>query len=210
MPRRVVGLTVCCLLLAWGLVAAPRKDDPSPVYYLQSTVGDKSVYVSNDGDQSWDYVLEVTAARHEGAILLVTLQGGAAGKEPQSYRYEVSEKGVCKVAQGETVLEVPECFLRLPFKKGVTWEITQTQDGETYTTQYAVGGEEEVEVPAGKFRCVSIESVCAFKGITWTYTEWVAPRYGMVKELLVGKDNDSVRTDYVRTSALKFFTPGGK
>jgi hypothetical protein len=210
MCHKIVGLAGCCLLLSWDILAAPRNEDPAPVYYYASTVGDKLVYEANDGDRSWTEVLEVTEARQKGAAVLVTLRGADGLKrEPEPLRYAVSDKGVYVVGEGDDVLESPQCLLRLPFKKGETWEATRTtRDRETITTKYTSTGEEEVEVPAGKFRCVRVESECVLKGVTWTYTRWVAPRCGLVKEVLVGKEG--VRSDYVSTVVLKSFNPGGK
>ena len=203
MLRKVVGPTACCLLLAWAVVAAPRKDDPPPVYYQPATVGDQLVYERDYGAQSWELVLEVTDVRHEGAALIVTLREVEGDLAPESYRFDVSAKGVYSVGEGDAALGSPVCFLRLPFKKGETWEAAHKLDGETYPTKYTAAGEEEVEVPAGKFRCLRIESEYVFKGATCTRTCWMAPRCGMVKKVDAGMG-------YVGTTVLKSFTPGGK
>src|SRR5262245_22100594 len=206
MCRKVIGPTTCCLLLSWGVVAAPRKDEPPPVSYHASIVGDKGVYDLNDGQQSWELVLEVTDARQKGAALLVTVREVEGDRAPESYRYEVSAKGVYLVGEGDAVLESPECFLRIPFTKGETWETAHKLEGETYPTKYTAAGEEEVEVPGGKFRCLRVESEFVFNGVSYTRTRWRAPRCGMVKEVVVGKDGE--RTVYTRTTVLKSFAPG--
>jgi|GEM_PF-1453050 len=208
MFHRVVRPIACCLLLSWGVLAAPRKEDLPPAYYHPSMVGDKLVFEQDYGDHSKEWVLEVTDARQKGVALIVTIRGTKGEGTPGSFQYEVSTKGVFKVATEDAVLEPPECFLRLPFKKGDTWETTRTQDGETYTTKYTVGDQEEVEVRAVKFRCVRLESKFVFKGVSCTVTDWMAPRCGMVKEVLVG--TDEVGTEYARTTVLKSFAPGGK
>jgi hypothetical protein len=210
MLRKVFGPTTCCLILSWGVLAAPRKADPTPAYYHPSTVGDKLVFEEDYGDHSRQWVVEVTDARQKGAALIVTVRAGEGDGTSESWQYEVSDKGVYKVGEGDAVLESPECYLHLPFKKGETWETGHKHEGKTYTTKYTVSGEEEVEVPAGKFRCIRIESEFVYNGMTYTHTRWRAPRCGVVKDLVVGKDNDNLRTDDVRTTVLKSFTPGGK
>jgi hypothetical protein len=210
MFHRAVGPITCCLLLSWGVLAAPRKDDPPLAYYFLSTVGDKLVLVMKDGDQTRDGVVEVTEARQMGAAMIVTVRIVEGDRTSQSCRYDVSDKGVYKVGEGDAVLESPECYLRLPLKKGDTWETAHTHEGETVTAKYMFAGEEDVEVPAGKFRCLRIKSEYLFQGWTFTDTRWFAPRRGMVKEVIVGKDNEKVLMDYVRTTVLKSFTPGGK
>src|SRR3954471_15243107 len=114
MLRKAVGPTTCCLLLSWGVLAAPQKDAPPPVYYHASAVGDKGVYDLNDGQQSWRLDVEVTDIRRKGAALLVTVREVEGDRAPESYRYEMSDKGVYLVGEGDAVLESPECYLRLP------------------------------------------------------------------------------------------------
>lgn len=204
MFRQASGPITCCLVLSWAVLAAPRKDDP-PAHFHPSTVGDKLVYKEDDGRRSMEWALEVTDVLQKGAALIVTLRGAEGHKTP-AFRYEVSDKGVFKLGEDDTVYERPECFVRRPFKKGETWETTDARlDGGAATIKYTSMGEEDVEVTAGKFRCVRVDSEYEFMGLTWTRKQWLAPRCGMVKEVVVSKDND-----YAHTTVLKSFTPGGK
>lgn len=208
MLRKIVAPTTCCLLLSCGVLAAPRKEVPPPVYYVPSAVGDTLVYEQKEGDQSWDYVVEVTEARQKGAALVVTARVTEDDGTSRPGQHEVSDTGVYRAGAGDTALESPECYLRLPFKKGETWETAYTHEGEGVTVKCIVAGEEEVEVPAGKFRCIRIESEFVFNGASFTRSRWRAPRCGMVKEVVVGRDGE--RTVYARTTVLKSFAPGGK
>src|SRR5438270_479774 len=81
-------------------------------------------------------------------------------------------RGGSLVGEGDAALESPECYLRLPVTKGDTWETAHRLDGETYATKYTVGEEAEIEVPAGKFRCIRIESEFVFNGVSYTRTRW--------------------------------------
>jgi len=202
MLRKIVGPTTCCLLLSCGVLAAPRKEHSPPVYYIPSTVGDKLVFEDDFGDQR-EWVAEVTEARQNGAAKFVTVRVLQGDFTSEPWRHEVSDKGIYRVAVGDAVLESPECILRLPFRKGETWETTRIDQGETVTHKFASADEEEVEVPAGKFRCLRVEAECVFKGVTWKRTLWYAPRVGMVKA--VDKDNHSVLT-----TVLKSFAAGGR
>jgi hypothetical protein len=209
MVRKFVGPTACCLILSWAVFAAPRKDDPLPTYYHPSKVGDKLVYMEDNGRRLMEWGLEVTEVRQKGAALIVTIRGADGVKTP-TFRYEVSDKGVCKLGEDDTVYDSPECFVRLPFKKGEKWETTDApQDGEISTAKFTSAGEEEVEVQAGKFRCVRVDTEWVSEGLTWTRTQWLAPRCGMVKEVLVC--TDKVGTEYAPcTTVLKSFTPASK
>jgi len=205
MFRKVVGPLACCLFLTWGIVAAPRKDDSPPAYHLASKVGDKMLYEDRRGDQSEEYVMEVIEAKPKGAAMIVTVRRVQDGRTSEPWRNEASDKGVWKVAEGDGVFESPKCVVRLPFHKGDTWETPYWFHGERITAKYTSAGEEDVEVPAGKFRCLRIEAKSLVSGDTWTETRWMAPRVGMVKEELAGSDNRPVLT-----TVLKSFSPGDK
>jgi hypothetical protein len=66
-----------------------------------------------------------------------------------------------------------------------------------------VAGEEVVEVPAGKFRALWVESKLESAAPTPTGTYWYAPGVGVVKSVL----NTSTG---VQTTVLKSFTSGKK
>ena len=207
MFRRVAGPITCCLLLSWGVVAAPRKDDPASSYYLASKIGDKWVMAMDDGDQRWENVVEVTEVRQQDDILVVKLRDPSDTGGP--CRFEVSNRGVYKVTEG--VDGGRFCYVRLPFNKGDTWETTaKNRLGDTVIMRYTSAGEEEIEVPAGKFRCLRVEEECVVRGVTWTASHWMAPRVGTVKSVLVGKDGEGKLADYVCFCVLKSFTAGSK
>jgi hypothetical protein len=205
MLRKVVGPIACCLFLTWGVPAAPRKDDPASSYYSATKVGDKLVYEDKRGSQSEEYVIEVIEARQKGAAMLVTVLRGQDDWKSEPWRNEISDRGAWKVAKGDAVFESPKRVLRLPFLKGDTWETSYWYNGERVTGKYTSADEEEIEVPAGRFRCLRVEAKSVIKGDTWTDTFWWAPRVGIVKEELVDNDNRPKLT-----SVLKSFTPGDR
>lgn len=69
-------------------------------------------------------------------------------------------------------------------KKGDTWK--REDDGKTMTWVHE--GEEEVSVPAGKYRCVRIRRDYELAGEKSSITSWYAKGVGLVKsEELIGK-----------------------
>lgn len=206
MFRKAVGLTACCLFLSWGVVAAPRRDAPGPVYYHASQAGDKSVFEVSANGRFWcEVAYEVTDVQRMGTAVLVTKRRtvGGTDDEPPG-RVLLSDGGVYTLSEGDFIYPTPFCLVRLPVKKGETWETTYGgAQGETITTKYTSVGEEEVEVPAGKFRCLRIELEAVVNGETELRTNWYAPGCGQVQAKLKYQD---LETTYV----LKSFTPGSK
>ena len=70
--------------------------------------------------------------------------------------------------------------------------------------KYTTGKEEEVEVPAGKFKAIRVEMENVINGAVFRTTYWHAPGAGMVKIV----SHDHKRGD--RVQVLKSFTPGKK
>jgi hypothetical protein len=95
---------------------------------------------------------------------------------------DVSASGVYKVAFAGKVFAAPEAMLKLPAKPGDTW----TVDYETpphrdvVTATYTVGKVEDVEVPAGKFKAIRVESNTTER-LPGSSTSWYAPGVGLVK-----------------------------
>lgn len=100
--------------------------------------------------------------------------------------YEVSERGVICYARGvrgESLVKVdpPQTVVPGDLKPGATWET----DGEVADTQmherFTVGAEEEVYVPAGKFRAFRFHME-ETNVIAIAVDRWFTPGVGLVKE----------------------------
>ncbi len=103
--------------------------------------------------------------------------------------FGLTEEGIVMYGSGfkdedpELDFENPRLVLKFGAKKGATWE---AKDGDI-ALAFEHGGEEEVEVPAGKYKAVKI--ICRYKSSLGdsTLTEWYAKGVGLVKSLSVTK-----------------------
>jgi len=91
---------------------------------------------------------------------------------------------VCPARRDErgniTKLIPPQKLLALPLKKGVTWNF-DGKIGETNVAQfYDVAGDEDVDLPAGKFRAWRIHCEQTSPSVA-TIDRWFAPTIGFVK-----------------------------
>jgi hypothetical protein len=106
-------------------------------------------------------------------------------------RYRVTTDGVALVSKKvtasgavpEELVRAPELFLKLPLVRGATWKY-----GPFDAT---VGDDEDVTVPAGKFRATRVDfklgksvprPICNIMGMAETITMWLAPGTGIVKQ----------------------------
>jgi hypothetical protein len=119
----------------------------------------------------------------------------------------VSADGLVRVrgGPGAAAIDPPRPELRLPARAGAAWTWDAAGVGHNPPTKvaYKVVGEEEVEVPAGKFKAVRVEAVLTAGPLTHRTETWYARRVGVVKRVVgVGKDE--------QVTELLSFRPAGK
>jgi hypothetical protein len=189
------------LLNVTGLAAAqPKKDEP--VLYYPTREGDKRVYETKGADgKTREMTQVVTKIEKKDGIVRVSLGFDLDGETYPYEEVEVSEKGVVRLVFARRKLDPPSPMLQLPAKPGDKWEYQpRAARGEFPKTKTTVGKEEDVEVPAGKFKAIRIDHERDGKD-SERQTQWYAPRVGLVKTITVRDGKETV-------SVLKSFTPG--
>lgn len=193
------------LLVTGGFAGAqPKKDEPA--LYYPTREGDKRVYeITPRGEKATEITQVVTKAEVKDGVVRVAL-GLVVGGEAHPYEeVEVSEKGVVMHVSLRQKVDPLLPLLQLPAKPGNSWEYQPkaTPGREFPKTKHTVGKEEDVEVPAGKFKAIRLELDQDRKDgkNPVRQTEWHAPRVGMVKKVTVWDGGETVW-------ALKSFTPG--
>jgi len=201
MSRAFVTLAI----LASGLVAsaAPALKAKAEAFYYATKVGDKLVYeLQAAGGVTGEITECITQVDKQGDALIVSVERELKGRKTAPSQFSVSEKGVTRIATAGRELPIPIPMLKLPGKPGDTW--TWEPDaggGPASKTTYTLGKEEEIEVPAGKFRALRVESEQDLGGRVFKSTLWHAPGVGLVKSVMNNGATD-------RTQVFKSYTPG--
>jgi hypothetical protein len=185
--------------------SAPKpKDDEKAALYLPTTVGEKRVLETTRNGATSEVTEWVTAVGTKGGMTVVSFAREEGG--PTMYQYGASADGVFRVSSGKLVYDPPHRLLKLPAKEGETWEVEAraTAANPSRKVKYTTGKEEEVEVPAGKFKAVRVEIEDTINGAVLRATYWYASGAGMVKIVA----HDDRRGD--RVQVLKSVTPGKK
>jgi hypothetical protein len=88
-------------------------------------------------------------------------------------------------------LDPPQPMIAMPLKRGARWNFDGQAGNLRVRQQYEVTGEEDVQVPAGKFRAFRIHSVQASPSPV-TIDRWFAAGTGIVKDVTTmrGKTGD--------------------
>jgi hypothetical protein len=210
----VVGLAA---LLPIAVGCGARSPTPRPAEadkdaaYIPTGLGDKLVYeraIRDKAGESKGVVTELITAvdRTDGLVVTVEYRYGDEPKPRRIYRFRATDEGVYWIGNNGQVFDAPECILKLPVRAGDTWESPLGGQPDT-PVRYTTNKEEEVEVPAGKFRAVRIDSMVKVKGITLGTTDWYARGVGLVKTTTRANDAED-EVDEVKV--LTSFTPGKK
>lgn len=187
-------------LLAASLAAPVPKPKAAELYY-PIIEGTKWVMRTKSEDGTTTEVTHtITKVEEKDGTYTVTNIRDANGQR-REFRNEVSAKGVFSLPRPGEKGE-PRAALKLPAKEGDTWTTEQPASGNRagWTTKHTVGKEEEVEVPAGKFKAIVVTTEYEVEGTVYKGTAWFAAGVGLVKSVSV-----SDRTE--RVQELKEFTP---
>ena len=191
------------LVAIFPLAAAPLpKAKDGHTHFLPTRVGDKRVSEIRGGDSAFELAEVVSEVEQKGDVVRVTMSKQLNGASPTEWTFEVTGTGVVLVATGGKDLATPRPYLRLPAKPGSSWTWDQEEPGVAPAkVTRTVAGWEVVEVPAGKYRALKVETKLESPRVpTLTGTYWFAPGVGEVKAVL----NTSIDE---QTIVLKSFTP---
>ena len=175
-----VALCVASLCFPLLAVAAPAVKE-KPAYYYPTREGDTCVYETRNGHRTSESTSVVKAIEVRGDNLLVTTKSRSGDGEGPSMTVEVSSRGLATVATAGRALPRPYQFVRLPARAGESWTF-EPGAASVPRRKYTTVGEEEVEVPAGKFQALRIdyEASSGEEQVT-TGSTWIAPGVGLVK-----------------------------
>ena len=105
----------------------------------------------------------------------------------------VDEHGIVCLARidkdgGMTKLNPPQTMVAAPLKTGMSWDFDADVAGTKVHQHYAVIGEEDVDVPAGKFHAFHIYGEQTLPDIT-TIDRWFVKGTGIIKDVTTMRSN---------------------
>jgi hypothetical protein len=182
------------VLLSCALATAEEPKDPYPLAPGKKWTYSEKKTVPGQAPETQDVTFEVQAEKKKVKELDCTvLKATYADGRGIELCYAQDKKGLLVAAKSVTVegkvhevpIATPELFLRLPLKAGHRWRYAHFDA--------AVVREEEVTVPAGKFKAFRVEfhrsddeeggrPMCNLIGTAEEITMWLAPGTGVVKE----------------------------
>jgi hypothetical protein len=203
---RTIAVSPAIVLSVLVATAAPAPKEKGD-YYHPTQEGDKRVYEEKGvGDRVRESVEVVMKVEKKDDALIVTMGREVKGQMREIGTFEVSDKGVTTVADPRK-RTTAHPVLKLPAKEGDSWSYESGGgDGPIGAkSNFTVGEEEEVEVPAGKFKAIRVDMELKYDigngPTTIKRSSWYAPKVGLIKLVT---NPGATQT----TMVLKSFTPG--
>jgi hypothetical protein len=156
--------------------------------YYPLKVGTKWNYELDAGQPQKGNITSVIAAEEPSdGKSLARLEVYINGQKAQTTEHLMSNKdGVFRVKINNQELDPPLCILKYPLKAGQKWDTKTTAMRQQLDVSCRQGAEEDVQVPAGKYKavpCVIETSQQTPQGaMKIVNTYWFVPDVGVVKQ----------------------------
>lgn len=171
-------LVLSALLLAWApLLSAQEK----ATNYMPLKVGSKWTFKVNLGGQAVDISQKVVKVEKKDGRDVATLETDFGG-QTLTEQMASDERGVFRYSFQGVPVDPPIQSLKLPFKKGETWEVKVSVQGQEIKSTMKSEAEEEVTVAAGKYKALIVSAEMEIGGQQITVKSWFAPNVGIVKQ----------------------------
>lgn len=148
--------------------------------------GWKWVYKQGDSE----FVQTVAASEKVGGIECFLLESELGGqKECMWVSAAADGMWLHRIRSGESTSDLPKpaLLLKYPLKQGDRWDARVPSGDVTIEYQFENGGQEEVEVPAGKYSAWVIKMKGTASGQEFAGTYWYAKGVGLVKQKMTSK-----------------------
>jgi len=213
--KRQITYLIIAFFLALAFVSCSKEKPTNPADYVNFKVGNQWTYSVEtlysgraEKKKSTEVTLKITGMEDIDGVSCY-IKETLAGQKPNPREYfEVNpQKGLILRKQGyyiynagtkkleftETKMEPPEVMLQFPLNVGASWTRKTKRGNNEMNAVFLVKGEEEIEIPAGKFKALKIE---VHGGTTvggeFSAYQWYVKDVGRVKDVVEAKSRDGI------------------
>jgi hypothetical protein len=191
---RLLPIYGIALLMAASLAAAKpvqkdgKKDSAAEQgNYYPLQVGNKWDYKVEAAGSSAQAVSRIVKVENIDGVSLARLEATVNGNVVANEHLRSDDKGVFRYRNNGQPIDPPICLLRYPAKSGDKWDgdITVGKEKGKYSCETR---EENVEVPAGKFKAMKVTVTLEAKMQKVTTSYWFVKDVGFVKQTVEAGD----------------------
>ncbi|MBI2823061.1 MAG: DUF3108 domain-containing protein [Planctomycetia bacterium] len=155
--------------------------DKQPDYYPLAA-GTKWTFHGEAGGQKIEVTNQVAKIETIDNQPLVRVETLVGGKIVANEHLKGTDAGVFRHRFNGGEMVPPVCVIKYPVVEGDSWKSNVKIGPESVDMTSRVEKEEEIEVPAGKYKAVKVRVDANTKGQKITNTYWFAPGVGIVKQ----------------------------
>jgi hypothetical protein len=173
---------VCVAVVLANPVSAGDKQTRTNYYPLKE--GTKWHYrVELPGLGMETFIVHVAKIEKIDGVALARLETSKQGQVLATEHLTSNDRGVYRHRFNGQVAGKPVCLIKYPVTPGEKWEDETEFGGQKVKMAIRVGKEEEVSVPAGKFKTIPVHIEAEVMGMTVTTTYWFAANVGYIKQV---------------------------
>lgn len=197
----IAALGMTALVALAPAAPVPREADKPPLYFT-TRVGDTRVWAWV-GDKN-EFTEVVTEVESKNGTKFITVESTSGTDFRAVKKYVLSEEGLFRLSYNAHRYDKPWCILKAPYRTDDHWAVDVVDHfGVRCKVKHTIGRLEWVEVPAGKFRALRVETESDEQKPPRTATSWHANGVGEV--MSVRRSASGMEDGRI---VLKFFKPG--
>lgn len=170
-------------LFAAVLLAAPAlaQDPPPGEDLFPLAVGTAWTYRVSGQDER--FVVRAVREEMVGEKMCVLLEASLRDRVVATEHLAFTKVGLCRFRADKEDIEPHVCILKPGAARGTTWRPKYQLAGRPAAATFRMQGQEEVSVPAGKYKAVVVQASMGEGTAWWVQTRsWYAPGVGLVKQ----------------------------
>jgi hypothetical protein len=179
--RRLTAFLLVVVTVVFNQSRLPAADKESPTDLYPLKLGNKWHYRVDGGAREGTMVIHIAKIEKIDDQMLARLEGVVRGKTVISEHLASTEKGVFRHRINGIEISPALCLIKYPVKDGESWE-TEIKVGEEMAKAVCRVGKDEIEVPAGKYKTVTVKVDIEQDGAKFTSTYWFVAGVGIVKQ----------------------------
>jgi len=172
-----------CLLITSNAIAQEERPAEHDLFPLNT--GMRWTYKIQGQDDR--LVVNVAGVDRIGEARCVRLEARLGNRVIATEHLSLTKDGAFRHRLDSADIEPPLTICKFPATQGLTWEAQYKINDKRATLSYEIE-EEEITVPAGKYKAVAVRSEIPDRAGAFRNTIWYAPKVGMVKQEIADGD----------------------
>jgi hypothetical protein len=182
--KRTAGILLSVAMALVGGASLFAADDETTPDYYPLKVGTKWHYELNANGNKMTVINAIAKVEDIDGKSLSRLETTIDDQVKATEHLTVTDKGVFRHRIKGIAITPPVCLLKFPVKDGESWNSDLKIGEEQVSFKAKAGKEEEVTVPAGKYKAVTSELEVTASGVNVKTRYWFAKDVGVVKQTI--------------------------